>query len=93
MNHLGTNPVHVHLAINNALDYIEWGGIKRKEKRLKELQNHWIQNLKNIPNIEIFDIKDLNNSNKSEITFYHSKKYKNIANITQASFCITSDFG
>ena len=50
-----------------------------------------LENIKNIPNIEIFDIKDLNNSNKSEITFYHSKKYKNIANITQASFCITSE--
>lgn len=53
LNHLGTNPVHVHLGINNALDYIDWVGIKRKEKRLKELQNHWIQNLKNIPNVEI----------------------------------------
>ena len=53
LNHLGTNPVHVHLGINNALDYIDWVGIKRKETRLTELQNHWIQNLKNIPNIEI----------------------------------------
>tara|TARA_A100001011_G_scaffold64802_1_gene65538 strand:- start:7491 stop:8744 length:1254 start_codon:yes stop_codon:yes gene_type:complete len=53
LNNLGTNPVHVHLAINNALDYIDWVGIKRKEKRLKELQNHWMQNLKNIPNVEI----------------------------------------
>ena len=53
LNHLGTNPVHVHLGINNALDYIDWVGIKRKEKRLKELQNHWMQNLKNVPNVEI----------------------------------------
>ena len=53
LNHLGTNPVHVHLAINNALDYIDWVGIKRKEKRLKKLQNHWIQNLKNVSNVEI----------------------------------------
>ena len=53
LNHLGTNPVHVHLGINNALDYIDWVGTKRKEKRLKELQNHWMQNLKNIPNVEI----------------------------------------
>jgi len=53
LNHLGTNPVHIHLAINNALDYIDWIGINRKEKRLKELQNHWIQNLKNVPNVEI----------------------------------------
>ena len=53
LNHLGTNPVQIHLAINNALDYIDWIGIKRKEKRLKELQNHWIQNLKNVSNVEI----------------------------------------
>ena len=53
LNHLGTNPVHIHLAINNALDYIDWIGIKRKEKRLKELQNHWLQNLKNVSNVEI----------------------------------------
>ena len=53
LNHLGTHPVHVHLAINNALDYIDWVGIKRKEKRLKKLQNHWIQNLKNVSNVEI----------------------------------------
>ena len=53
LNHLGTNPVHVHLAINNALDYIDWVGIKRKEKRLKELQSHWVQNLKNVPNVKI----------------------------------------
>ena len=53
LNHLGTNPVQIHLAIKNALDYIDWIGIKRKEKKLKELQNHWIQNLKNVSNIEI----------------------------------------
>ena len=53
LNHLGTNPVHIHLAINNALDYIDWIGINRKEKRLKELQTHWIQNLKNVSNVEI----------------------------------------
>ena len=50
---MGTNPIHTHLAINNALDYIDWVGIKRKEKRLKKLQNHWIQNLKNVSNVEI----------------------------------------
>ena len=52
LNHLGTNPVHIHLAINNALDYIDWIGSK-KRKRLKKLQNHWIQNLKNVSNVEI----------------------------------------
>ena len=39
--------------------------------------------------IEIFDIKDLISSDKNQITFYHSKKYKDAANRTRASFCIT----
>jgi len=43
-------------------------------------------------NIEITDIKDLFSALKSEITFFHSKKYKDIALNTKASFCITSEF-
>ena len=39
---------------------------------------------------EILDIKDLSNSNHNEITFFHSSKYKDIAKITKASFCITT---
>jgi len=39
---------------------------------------------------KIIDIKDLVNSKQNEITFFHSKKYKNDANNTKASFCITS---
>ena len=39
---------------------------------------------------EIQDIKDLYNSNNSDITFYHSKKYKEVAENTKASFCITT---
>ena len=38
----------------------------------------------------INDIKDLQNSQLNEITFFHSKKYKSIANNTKASFCITT---
>jgi len=41
-------------------------------------------------NVEIKDIKDLSSSNNSEITFYHSKKYKELAQKTKASFCITT---
>ena len=40
---------------------------------------------------QIKDIKDLSNSEKEEITFFHSKKYKNLANNTKASFCITTE--
>jgi UDP-3-O-[3-hydroxymyristoyl] glucosamine N-acyltransferase len=38
----------------------------------------------------IVDIKDLLTSGKNEITFFHSKKYKDIAKNTKASFCITT---
>ena len=43
------------------------------------------------PDVEILDIKDLVSSNKNDITFYHSKKYKDAANKTRASFCLTYD--
>ena len=39
---------------------------------------------------QVFDIKDLFTSKKNDITFFHSKKYKDIANNTKASFCITT---
>ncbi len=39
----------------------------------------------------ITDIKDLYSANKSEITFLHSKKYKDFAKETKASFCITTE--
>ena len=42
-------------------------------------------------NVEIKDIKDLYSSNNSEITFFHSKKYKELAQKTKASFCITTE--
>ncbi len=42
-------------------------------------------------NQNVNDIKDLFSSQKNDITFFHSKKYKNIANNTKASFCITNE--
>ncbi len=41
--------------------------------------------------MEVIDIKDLYSADKNEITFFHSKKYKHIANKTKASFCITTE--
>jgi len=38
----------------------------------------------------VLDIKDLLTANSNEITFFHSKKYKDIANTTKATFCITT---
>ena len=52
--------------------------------------------LSNIPNTEsfkklkIFDIKDLISATKNDITFFHSKKYEDIASKTKALFCITT---
>ena len=37
------------------------------------------------------DIKDLSTSQNDDITFFHSKKYKEAAKNTKASFCITFD--
>ena len=49
-------------------------------------------NLKNynLPDDQITDIKDLNSSQKNEITFFHSKRYTDLAKKTKASYCITS---
>jgi UDP-3-O-[3-hydroxymyristoyl] glucosamine N-acyltransferase len=54
---------------------------------LKELK---ISNSENNNELIINDIKDLKNSQINEITFFHSKKYKEIANKTKASFCLTT---
>ena len=40
---------------------------------------------------EVLDIKDLLNANNNEITFFHSKKYSEVAKKTKASFCITTN--
>jgi len=55
---------------------------------LKELDIEMDENNEN-PNI--IDIKDLQNSKLNEITFFHSQKYKSIANTTKASYCITTE--
>ncbi len=53
LNHLGTHPVHTNLAIHNALDYLEWIGMERKEKRMRFLQNYWTSKLRNVPHVVI----------------------------------------
>ena len=39
----------------------------------------------------INDIKDLGSADKNSVSFFHSKKYKTYANITNASYCITTE--
>ena len=41
LNHTGTHPVHTDLAINDAIDFHESIGIRRKEARLRFLQRYW----------------------------------------------------
>tara|TARA_Y100001970_G_C14074556_1_gene771273 strand:- start:51 stop:1031 length:981 start_codon:yes stop_codon:yes gene_type:complete len=50
-----------------------------------------IKNYKLIKDYEINDIKDLRSSKDNDITFFHSKKYKDIAKKTKASFCLTTE--
>ncbi len=40
---------------------------------------------------EVLDIKDLYSSNNTDITFFHSKKYKDVAKNTKASYCVTTE--
>ena len=40
---------------------------------------------------EVKNISDLISANVNDITFLHSKKYKDLANMTKASYCITTD--
>ena len=48
-------------------------------------------NIKNIDqDKQIYDIKDLASSTEKDITFFHSKKYKDFAKKTKASFCLTT---
>lgn len=51
LNHTGTIPVHADLAIANAADYYAKIGAKRKEERLRYLQNYWTKQVRNLPGI------------------------------------------
>ena len=48
-------------------------------------------NNNNLQNQNIYDVKDLFSSTSKDLTFFHSKKYQDLANKTKASFCITTD--
>ena len=50
-----------------------------------------IKSFTSYKNIKIHDIKDLSTSTSKDITFFHSKKYFNLASETNAFFCITTE--
>ncbi len=53
LNHTGTHPVHTDLAINDALDFHEGIGIRRKEGRLRYLQRYWTDKVRGVPGITL----------------------------------------
>ena len=57
----------------------------------KLLKLSGIYNKENFQKFKISDIKDLSGATKNDITFFHSKKYEEVALKTKASFCITTE--
>ena len=53
LNHTGTHPVHTDLAINDALDFHETIGIRRKEARLRFLQRYWTDRVRGVRGITL----------------------------------------
>jgi selenocysteine lyase/cysteine desulfurase len=58
LNHTGTHPVHTDLAISDAIAFHESIGIKRKEARLRYLQQYWTPKARAIPNVVMFTPTD-----------------------------------
>ena len=59
-----------------------------KIDKLLKLAN--VNNVNDFKKFNIEDIKDLSTSTKYDISFFHSKRYLNIASKTKAKFCITT---
>jgi selenocysteine lyase/cysteine desulfurase len=53
LNHTGTHPMHVELTIENAINFHNSIGSKRKEERLRYLQTYWTSKLRNHPGVVI----------------------------------------
>ncbi|MFN5920433.1 MAG: aminotransferase class V-fold PLP-dependent enzyme, partial [Bacteroidota bacterium] len=53
LNHTGTNPVAVDIAVNHAIDYHVAIGIKRKEERLRFLQQYWTKKVRKLKKVNI----------------------------------------
>ena len=53
LNHTGTHPVHTDLAINDAIDFHQRIGIRRKEARLRYLQRWWTDRVRGRPGITL----------------------------------------
>jgi len=58
----------------------------------KLLKLSGIDNNENFIKSKILDIRDLSTATKHDITFFHSKKYEELASKTKAFFCITTEY-
>ena len=58
-------------------------------KKLLKLSG--IDNNENLVKSKVSNIVDLSTATKDNITFFHSRKYEELASITKASFCITTE--
>jgi len=59
LNHIGTHPVHTDLAILDAIQYQNAIGLKRKEARLKYLQQYWTSRVRDLPRVIVNTPADL----------------------------------
>ena len=53
LNHVGTYPAHIDLAIIDAIDYYQKIGGARKEARLRYLQKYWTDQVRNLPGVVV----------------------------------------
>jgi len=53
LSHVGTGPVHVDIAINDAIEYHRRLGGARKEARLRYLQNYWTKKARLITGVSV----------------------------------------
>lgn len=51
--HTGTPAVHTEISILNALEYLSYVGIERKEARLKYIRKYWMDRLEGVNNVII----------------------------------------
>jgi selenocysteine lyase/cysteine desulfurase len=58
LSHLGTHPVHAHLAITSSIAFYKKMGPENKLARLRYLQNYWTSRVRNIAGVLMNTPKD-----------------------------------
>ena len=57
----------------------------------KLLKNTEIENIENFEKEKVYNVADLVSATNKDLTFFHSKKYSELASKTKASYCVTLD--